>query len=399
MNYHLREKLQDLLELYHKTLLVNVIPWWLRYGIDESGAINTCIGDDGTVISRDRWSWSQWRAIWVFSKLFNCIEQKQQWLDVAKNIYLFVSQYGLLDSGHWATLLDENGKIKRGFDSIYVDGFAIYAMAELYRATGEEAIQSLALRTFESVESALNRTVPPPAWPYPIPKGRISHGISMLFSIAYHELAKFTGSAEVQQASLTHHYRVMENFFRPHRQILLEWLDSDENEIASPEGTVCVPGHAIESMWFQIHIARAAGNVEIIKKAIEIIHIHLKRGWDEQFGGLFLAIDADGRSDVCWDHHDTKLWWPQTESLYATLLAYEHCQEKWCMDWHQRIKEWSFTHFPNRNYGEWHQKLTREGKEITDTLVLPVKDPFHLPRALIYCIEVLERMLDKEFSV
>jgi N-acylglucosamine 2-epimerase len=396
MNHLLKTKLEDLLKLYRTTLLDDVIPWWLRHGIDDSGAINTCIRDDGTIISRDRWNWSQWRAIWVFSKLYNCIEQQQKWLDMARNIYSFVTRYGLLDNGHWATLLDENGKIKRGYDSIYVDGFAIYAMAELFRATGKETIRNLALRSFESTESALNQPKPPPAWPYPIPEGRINHGISMLFSIAYHELAEVTGNIAVRQASLKHQNYVMEKFFRPDRQLLLEWLDSDGNEAAPPEGTACVPGHAIESMWFQIHIARTMDNDETIRKAIDIIRMHLERGWDKQYGGLYLAIDADGRSDVGWEHHDTKLWWPHTEALYATLLAYEHCREEWCLDWHHRIKDWSFSHYPVLEYGEWRQKLTREGKEITDTLVLPVKDPFHLPRTLIYCSEVLERLLKKE---
>jgi len=29
---------------------------------------------------------------------------------------------------------------------------------------------------------------------------------------------------------------------------------------------------------------------------------------------------------------------------------------------------------------------------IRDTVALPVKDPFHLPRALIYCVDALERL-------
>ena len=398
MNRYLKTELQDLQKLYRTTLLEDVIPWWLRYSIDQSGAINTCIRDDGTIISRDRWLWSQWRAVWVFSKLFNGIDPQQQWLDVARNIFSFVTRYGLLDDGHWATLLDENGKIKRGYESIYVDGFAIYAMAELFRATREDAIRSLALDSFKTAESALNQTIPPPAWPYPIPDGRMNHGISMIFSIAYHELAEVTGETALRKSSFEHQHRVMEKFFRPHRQIVLEWLDANGNEIAPPEGTACVPGHAIESMWFQIHIARAMGNDKIIGKAINIIRTHLERGWDRQYGGLYLAIDADGRSDVGWEHHDTKLWWPHTEALYATLLAYEYCREEWCLAWHRRIKEWSFTHYPVADYGEWRQKLTREGKEISKTLVLPVKDPFHLPRALIYSIEVLERLIRKEPS-
>ena len=49
---------------------------------------------------------------------------------------------------------------------------------------------------------------------------------------------------------------------------------------------------------------------------------------------------------------------------------------------------------PVPEFGEWTQKLNRHGQKITETVALPVKDHFHLPRALIYCIEVLERLAE-----
>jgi N-acylglucosamine 2-epimerase len=62
------------------------------------------------------------------------------------------------------------------------------------------------------------------------------------------------------------------------------------------------------------------------------------------------------------------------------------------LTWHERIREWSFAHYPVAGHGEWRQKLDRRGREIQQTLVLPVKDPFHLPRALLYCCEILDRL-------
>ena len=65
--------LSALQDLYKTTLLNDVIPFWERHALDPDGGINTCITDDGRVVSRDRWCWSQWRAVWVFSKLYNAI--------------------------------------------------------------------------------------------------------------------------------------------------------------------------------------------------------------------------------------------------------------------------------------------------------------------------------------
>lgn len=89
---------------------------------------------------------------------------------------------------------------------------------------------------------------------------------------------------------------------------------------------------------------------------------------------------------------------PHTEALYATLLAYEITGESWCIEWHDRVRRYTNEKFPDTQHGEWKQKLDRKGNLITDTLFLPVKDPFHLPRALYYCVEVLTRLTGEKAS-
>jgi len=384
--------LHELLSLYRAVLLDDVIPFWMRHAIDPTGGINTCIRDDGTLISRDRWNWSQWRAVWVFSRLYNQIEKRTEWLEAARGIYRFVTAHGPLEDGHWPLLLDADGNVLKGYESLYVDGFAIYGLAEYYRATLDHKVLQLALDTFKAAEFAFAQTESPPAFPYPIPSGWMPHGLSMLFSLVYHELAQVSMDKEVHAAAVLHHRRVMETFLRQDRGVVLEWLTKEGTEVPPPEGTVVLPGHAIESMWFQIHIARDLGDPTTIGKEVSAIHRHLEVGWDPEYQGLFLAVDAEGREEVAWKFADTKLWWPHTEALYATLLAYEYCGEDWCLEWHRRIHEYSFSHFPVREHGEWTQKLNRKGNRIDDLVALPVKDPFHLPRALLYCIEVLERL-------
>ena len=387
--------LSDLLDLYRATLLGDVLPFWSRHAFDANGAINTCIADDGTLLSRDHWNWSQWRAVWVWSKLYNTIEPRQQWLDRALGIYRFVTAHGPLEDGHWPLLLDGDGAVLRGYESLYVDGFACYGLAELLRATGDAEVRAHGLRTYQVANAALEASEPPPAYPYPIPQGQIAHGMSMIFSLAFHELAEATGDDKMLQSALAHHRRVMDVFLRRDRKVVLEFVADDGHELSPPAGTVVVPGHAIESMWFQMHIARAAGDLATCRRAAEVIHHHLELAWDSEFGGMLLAIDADGREEVGWTHAEKKFWWPHTEALYATLLAYEATGEPWCLEWHQRVREYSYAHFPVADHGEWRQKLDRQGNPITATLFLPVKDPFHLPRALIYCINVLERLLGR----
>src|SRR5580765_375761 len=148
--------LKDLHCFYRETLLENVIPFWMRHAIDPNGGINTCITDEGQVVSRDRWNWSQWRGVWVFSALYNRIEPRKAWLETARSIYRFLTDHGPLNDGHWPLLLDGDGQLLRGFESIYGDGFAIYGLVELWRVTREGHLLEEAMRTFRAVEATLS---------------------------------------------------------------------------------------------------------------------------------------------------------------------------------------------------------------------------------------------------
>jgi N-acylglucosamine 2-epimerase len=185
---------------------------------------------------------------------------------------------------------------------------------------------------------------------------------------------------------------VMTSFRRPETKVLLEYVGTDGRPLDTPAGRAMVPGHAIESMWFMIHIYRHLGRPERIQEAVETIRWGLERGWDSDHGGIFLGIDVEGRKPVYWKNPETKIWWVFSEALYATLLAYEHSRASWCLDWYWKVHDWAFSHFPVQEHGEWTQRLDRAGNRIDTVIALPVKDPFHLPRALIWCIDVLERL-------
>ncbi len=387
--------LDDLGSLYRQTLLDEVVPFWERFGVDSTGAFNSCVDDHGALISRDRWAWSQWRAVWVFSKLHNAIEPRPHWLQIARGICDWLRRYGPLKDGHWPFLLDADGAVKRGWDCFFTDTFAIYGLVELWRATRQDELLELAVATYRAAESALSKPSLPPMAVYPPPphpRAR-AHGLSMMCSLVYDELATATGVNSIRAAADRHHRLVMNTFLRRDRGLLLEWAGPDGEELPPTGGTAVVPGHAIESLWFQIHIARAAGDRSTIERAIAAIRSHLEIGWDEEFGGVLYAVDADGRSEVGWPYADMKLWWVHTEVLYATLLAYELSGEAWCMEWHERIREYAFSHYPVPPFGEWTQRLDRQGRPISTVVALPVKDPFHLPRALIYCVQSLDRLL------
>ncbi len=396
----MKSDFSSLLTQYRAELLDRTIPFWLKYGIDwQNGGVCTCIADDGKVLSGDKYAWSQLRAVWTFSALYNKIERKQEYLDVATHIFNFIKHYGHNSKGEWYFCLDQNGKpLFDSATSIYCDGFAIYGFTEFARATGNQEAIDLARQAYANVMQRLAHPGSYQTHPLPIPAGAKAHGISMIFASAFGELGEYLRDRAITDAALGHANQVMDVFRRPEYTRLYEFVNLDDSLMERVPGRVVNPGHAIESMWFMIHIYQRENDAARIRQAIETIKWHIELGWDEECGGIVLARDAAGSF---WENKwDMKIWWPHTEALYALLLAYSLSKEQWCLDWFQRVHDYSFSHYPVPEYGEWIQNLDRQGNKLNTTVALPVKDPFHLARALIFSVGVLGKLANvKTFQV
>ena len=86
---------------------------------------------------------------------------------------------------------------------------------------------------------------------------------------------------------------------------------------------------------------------------------------------------------------------PTTQlALFGLILAFELTGDEWYGDWFQRVHEYAFRTFSDGENGEWHQKCDRYGRPVDSVVALPVKDPFHLPRAVMFIIQSLERQLN-----
>lgn len=125
-----------------------------------------------------------------------------------------------------------------------------------------------------------------------------------------------------------------------------------------------MPGHAIEPMWFVMHLAQRRDDTDLICLAAEAMRWHLERGWDPEFGDIFHALDLEGHEPNLL-HSEKKLWWPHTDALYGTLMAHELTGEVWCLDWFENVASWAWTHFPVPETGEWRQRLTQQGTLLT----------------------------------
>jgi N-acylglucosamine 2-epimerase len=94
--------------------------------------------------------------------------------------------------------------------------------------------------------------------------------------------------------------------------------------------------------------------------------------------------------------HDMKFWWPQTEAIIATLMAYQMTGESKYLEWHRLAHDWAYAHFPDPEYGEWFGYLHRDGSLSNQAKGNLFKGPFHLPRMQMFCSEIAGELLEQE---
>lgn len=372
---------KELYSQYKSTLTDEVIPYWLKYAVDKSGALNNCLAEDGTVLSKDRYIWSQGRALWTFSAMYNRMEKKAEYLNTAHGLFEYLRGISETIDGLWNYRYDDAGNVVEGPISIYVDGFVMAGMTEYYVATGNETAKQIALKIYQNTLNCLENPGHVSVAPYVIPEGLKTHGVNMIFSFFYYCLGRALDRDDIKREGIALADEVLNRFYVEKKDAVLEFIGTDGSFSDTPEGRSCVPGHVIECMWFLINIFEDANEPQKIQKCCRLIRRHIELGYDNG-GGVLLAIDIDGKEPVFWNKPTFKPWWVQLEVLVATAYAYKHTCDKWFEDMHLKIKDFAFSHYPN-GYGDWYNWLDKDGN-IAESAALPVKDPFHLPRALMY---------------
>ena len=82
------------LSIYRDGLLHDVLPFWLRHGVDhEQGGIITCLDQDGSIVDTDKGVWQQGRFAWLLGELYNNVEQNPDWLRIATSTLQFIDQH------------------------------------------------------------------------------------------------------------------------------------------------------------------------------------------------------------------------------------------------------------------------------------------------------------------
>ncbi len=387
-----REKLRA---LYRDTLLDDVMPFWLKHGIDrEHDGIITSLDRDGSILDTDKSIWFQGRAGWTFATLYNTVEKRAEWLEAARRCGAFLDRHGYAADGKLYFTVTREGKPLRMRRYVFSETFAAIAHAAYAKATGDEASTERAKRDFATF--LIHTFEPGRMQPKVNPETRPMMGIgALMIGIATaQELRANVGDVSIHGRTCTEwagHFiqEIRRLFFKPEIGALMEVVAPDGAIIDHFDGRTLNPGHALECAWFILHEGRLRGEQSFIRLGLEILDCMWQRGWDAEHGGVFYFRDVSGKPvQEYW--HDMKFWWPHNEAVIATQLAWHITGEAKYAQWHQMVHDWSFAHFPDREHGEWFGYLHRDGTPSVTLKGNMWKGPFHLPRMLWYCWQLLE---------
>lgn len=378
----------------------NILHYWMTRTIDEvNGGFIGEIGEDRKPDYEAHKSLVlNTRIIWTFAAASR-IFRDERYLSIAERAYQYVMDYFAdKEYGGFYWILDAKGRPVDDRKQVYGQAFAIYALSELYRATGRQEALDKAVETFRLLERHSYE---------PVHRGYIE---ALARDWSQTDKLSLSGKDLNERKSMNTHLHVLEaytNLYRvwkteelrvKHKELIEVMLDHIvdpetaqfklffDDEWNSKTDDVSY-GHDIEGSWLLVEAAEFHDDDALLERtkatAIRMAEATLKTGVDAD-GALLNEGDKTGYTDT------NKDWWPQAEAVVGFYNAYQLTGgEKYL---NAARNAWSFINrfIIDKEDGEWRYAVDREGRPVQGQgKVSAWKCPYHNGRT---CFEMMERL-------
>ena len=393
---NVKEYINSWAESYKKDLTENIMPFWMKYGLDrENGGVYTCVNRDGSLMDTTKSVWFQGRFAFICSFAYNNVEKNQEWLDAAKSTLEFIEKHCFDEQGHMYFSVTAEGKPLRKRRYVFSETFASIAMSEYALATGDQHWAKRAIQVFEDTQRFLATPGFLPA-KFEADVKLQGHSIVMILINVGSCIRKVVDDPKLTQQIDESIEKLKKYFIHPEFKCLLETVGENGEFIDTNMTRTINPGHCIETSWFIMEEAKLRGwDKPMFDLALQVFDWSWDWGWDKQYGGIINFRDCKNLPPQDYSQ-DMKFWWPQCETIIASLYAYLGTGDEKYLYRHERISEWTYAHFPDAEYGEWYGYLHRDGTVAQPAKGNLYKGPFHIPRMMIkgymLCQEILKKL-------
>jgi len=373
--------------------------FWAEHGMDrEHGGIVTYLDRSGNWYLKEKQGWFTGRAMYAFARGYNDLCKKQRWLDAAENLYNFLVTHQLVpgENGKLYHYMDlegnpkapshitgNNGPAIRPY--LHDESFAVMGLAELYRATGREAVRQTLYHVFEAQQFLfknpryyIDGTLSPENTQ---PKVDLGTLMSLLCSAQTARACDPERAELYTQRIACYMDEVFRHYYDPERKLIHEVI-------------MDCPGHGLEVAWFMLAEGLYTKNQELVELCADVILALFHLGWDKQYGGFETITNFVG-SPACWIGGQLKYWWPNIELMIGLMYAYIGTGRQEFLEKYRMVHEWVFSRFPDREQGEWYGYLNRDGSVLSPCKGDYAKGPYHLYRGFYAIRDLILAHLEK----
>lgn len=392
----IKEYIKQWAESYKRDLTENIMPFWMEHGWDKvNGGVYTCLDRDGSLMDSTKSVWFQGRFAFICAYAYNNVEKNPLWLEAAKSTLDFIEKHCFDKNGRMYFSVTADGKPLRMRRYVFSETFAAIAMSEYALATGEQKYAERAMQIFEDTQRFLTT----PGILAPKFKETVklqSHSIIMILINVGSCIRKVINDPKLTQQIDDSIAKLKKYFMHPEFKCLLETVGMNGEFVDTNMTRTINPGHCIETSWFIFEEAKLRNwDKDMTDMALQIFDWSWDWGWDKQYGGIINFKDCKNLPPQDYSQ-DMKFWWPQCETIIASLYAYLATGDDEYIYKHQRISEWTYAHFPDNELGEWYGYLHRDGTVAQPAKGNLFKGPFHIPRMMVKAYSLCQEILNKE---
>jgi mannobiose 2-epimerase len=383
-----------------RELTERILPFWMDEAADlrNGGVVGLISGAGERNEDAPKGAVLHARVLWTLSAALHAFGDPRYRAAAESAAAYFTSHFVDPVHGGIFWMIDADGQPLDTRKHVYAQAFAIYALAEHFRATGESTSLEAAVEVFRLVEKHA----------YDGKHGGYEEAFSRDWTLL--DDVRLSAQDANERKSMNSHLHLLEAYTALYAvwpdRLLLSRLHAlvalFEDVIVGPDGAhvVCFfsadwkphssgrsYGHDIEASWLLLEASVAlnggAFGERVRATSLRIASSVLAEGYDAPNGGVYNERKGD--------HLDTdKEWWQQAEAIVGFLSAYQESGRAEFLD--AAWATWSFVkeHLRDHRNGEWYRRVSRTGDLYSAfEKVGPWKCPYHNARA---CLEVRSRV-------
>ncbi len=386
-----------------KNLDEAVVRFWYPRVVDRAhGGYRVAFDANGTPTpDGSKMIVTQARMLWLFGRLARAGYRTTEMREAgAHGFHFLVNRMWDRQHGGYVWEVDESGtRVADASKVTYGQAFALYALSEYYRATGEADALSRATELFELIDTRAHDAeyggyfeVFEPDWS---PAGKASPiggaAGAKLMNTHLHLLEAFAEYYRASQSAKARerlHELIAIQGSAVVRKELTACTDEyrrDWTPILEGTGALVSYGHDIENIWLLADAIETVGqsNAPWLDLYRRLFDYSKRHGYDTAHGGFFYRGPFHENA-----RERQKIWWVQAEGLMSALTMYRLTREPEYAEMFEATLRWVSTRQTDWTNGEWFAEVRPDGST-AGVKGDRWKEGYHNGRALIESIRLI----------